>query len=51
MISEMPTMPSLPTTATSADEPSRVMYDSETTAVVGNTTEAGVLPDSNSTWA
>ena len=35
MNSEMPTMPSLPTTAISAEAPSSMTYSKETMAVVG----------------
>ena len=35
MNSEMPTMPSLPTTAISAEAPFSITYSSETMAVVG----------------
>jgi hypothetical protein len=35
MKSEIPTMPSLPTTAISADAPFSITYSSETMAVVG----------------
>ena len=47
---EMPTMPSLPTTAISAEAPSSITYSSETMAVVGRYTWATLLPDSKSTW-
>ena len=50
MNSEMPTTPSLPTTAISADAPSSITYSSETMAVVGKYTWLSVRPDSYSTW-
>src|ERR1700689_827839 len=43
---EMPTMPSLPTTAISADAPLSITYSSETIAVVGKYTCVNVPPDS-----
>ena len=43
-------MPSLPTTAISAEAPLSIAYSSETTAVVGKTTCVIVSPDSYSTW-
>ena len=49
MNTEMPTTPSLPTTAISADAPLSVTYSSATMAVVGKYTWLGVLPDSYST--
>ena len=45
----MPTMPSLPTTATSVDEPFSVMYKIDTTAVIGKYTWVSSAPDSCST--
>ena len=47
---EMPTMPSLPTTAISAEAPSSITYSNDTMAVVGKYTWLSVLPDSYSTW-
>ena len=49
MKSEMPTMPSLPTTAISAEAPFSITYSSETMAVVGKYTWLKVRPDSYST--
>ena len=46
MNSDIPTMPSLPTTAISADAPSSITYSSETIEVVGKYTWLKVLPDS-----
>ena len=43
-------MPSLPTTAISAEAPSSITYSSETMAVVGKYTWLSVTPDSYSTW-
>src|SRR6202035_1644698 len=44
------TMPSLPTTAISADAPFSITYSSETIAVVGKYTWVNVAPDSYTTW-
>ena len=49
MNSEMPTIPSLPTTAISAEAPSSITYSSETMEVVGKYTWLSVVPDSYST--
>ena len=46
MNSEMPTMPSLPTTAISAAAPFSITYSSETMADVGKYTWLSVSPDS-----
>jgi len=46
MNSEIPTRPSLPTTAISADEPFSITYSSETIALVGKYTWPSVRPDS-----
>jgi len=46
MKSEMPTSPSLPTTAISADAPFSMTYSNETIAVVGKYTWLIVSPDS-----
>jgi hypothetical protein len=47
---DIPTMPSLPTTAISADAPFSMTYSSETMAVVGKYTWVNVAPDSYTTW-
>src|ERR1700677_233271 len=49
MNSETPTMPSLPTTAISAEAPFSITYKRETIAVVGKYTWLKVPPDSYST--
>jgi len=49
MKSAMPTTPSLPTTAISAEEPSSITYNSETMALMGKYTWAILAPDSYST--
>jgi hypothetical protein len=46
MKSEIPTNPSLPTTAISADAPFSITYNRETMAVVGKYTWLSVSPDS-----
>ncbi len=46
MNSETPTMPSLPTTAISADAPFSITYSNDTIAVVGKYTWLSGLPDS-----
>ncbi len=50
MNSEMPTMPSWPTTAISAEAPFSITYSSDTIASVGKYTWLSVRPDSYSTW-
>ena len=47
---EMPTMPSKPTTAISAEAPFSITYNSETMAVVGKYTWLSVSPGSYSTF-
>src|ERR1700686_154104 len=49
MNNEIPTIPSLPTTAISADAPFSMTYSSETMEVVGKYTWLSVPPDSYST--
>ncbi|EWS58294.1 hypothetical protein Y695_04706 [Hydrogenophaga sp. T4] len=49
MNSAMPTRPSLPTTAISAEAPSSITYSSEMMALTGKYTWAILLPDSYST--
>jgi len=50
MNNEMPTTPSLPTTAISAEAPFSITYSSETIEVVGKYTWASAPPASYTTW-
>jgi hypothetical protein len=46
MNSEIPTIPSRPTTAISAEDPFSITYSSDTIEVVGKYTCVNLLPDS-----